>query len=292
MNAHWHYRIGIRHAGRLAIAVLAIATALPGRSLAAEIYLAPGGSDANPGTKERPLATLSAARDAARNLKARTQEPISVLVRGGTYRISQPVVFRPEDSGSREAPITYAAIAGEKPVITSARAIGGWKHGDRGLWAAEIPEVKQGKWYFRQLFVNGQRRPRARLPQEGLHKVAAPADQPRRSFKFQPGQIDPKWRNRDDVEIVILQYWSEARQRIASIDTAQNVVRFTGDAFRPTEWSLGWYAENVFEGLTRPGQWYLDRASGVLYYWPLPGEDVAQAGHRRPSGLALGATGR
>jgi hypothetical protein len=44
------------------------------------------------------------------------------------------------------------------------------------LWAAQIPAVEQSKWYFRQLHVNGQRRPRARLPREGYYKIAAPAD--------------------------------------------------------------------------------------------------------------------
>ena len=271
----------MRSAHLLAIAL----TVIFGRAFAAEIYVAPGGSDGNPGTKERPLATLAGARDAVRTLKAQTRAPIKVLFRGGDYNLVQPVVFRPEDSGTPAAPITYAAVPGEKPIFRSARSITGWKRGDRGLWTAEIPEAKQGKWYFRQLYVNGQRRPRARLPQEGLHKVAAPADQPRRAFKFQPGQIDPNWRNRDDVEIVILQYWSEARQRIASIDMANHVVRFTGDAFRPTEWSLGWYAENVAEGLLKPGQWYLDRASGVLSYWPLPGEDPAKLEVVAPVGL-------
>ena len=74
----------------------------------------------------------------------------------------------------------------------------------------------------------------------------------------------------------MLQYWSEARLRIESIDHAANIVRFTGDAFRPVNWSMGWYAENVFEGLSEPGQWYLDRPSGVLYYWPLPDENMEQ----------------
>jgi hypothetical protein len=30
----------------------------------------------------------------------------------------------------------------------------------------------------------------------------------------------------------------------------------------------------VAEGLLQPGQWYLDRATGVLSYWPLPGEEI------------------
>jgi hypothetical protein len=159
-------------------------------------------------------------------------------------------------------------------VLSGGKVLTGWRRGPGSLWTVEIPEVKQGKWYFRQLHVDGQRRPRARLPQQGYHKVAGPAEPGKRAFKFSPGQIDPGWRNLNDVEIVVLQYWSDARMRIESIDRAASVVRFTGDAFRPTSWSMGWYAENVAEGLTQPGQWYLDRATGVLSYWPLPGEQM------------------
>jgi hypothetical protein len=32
------------------------------------------------------------------------------------------------------------------------------------------------------------------------------------------------------------------------------------------------FLENVFEALTEPGEWYIDRAQGKLYYIPVPGE--------------------
>ncbi len=248
--------------------VLWIASAFAG-----EVYVAPSGSDANPGTKDRPVASVARARDLVRAANAKARMPMTVFLRGGTYRLAEPVVFTPEDSGTESCPVVYTAFPGEKPVLSGGKAITGWKRGPGETWTAEIQEVKEGKWYFRQLHVGGQRRPRARLPREGNYKVAAPADPPRRAFKFSPGQIDPKWRNLSDVEVVVLQFWSEARQRIDAIDQATSTVRFTGDCFRPANWSLGWYAENVFEGLARPGQWYLDRQTGTLHYWPLPGED-------------------
>lgn len=31
--------------------------------------------------------------------------------------------------------------------------------------------------------------------------------------------------------------------------------------------------ENIFEELDAPGEWYFDKASGTLYYYPMPGED-------------------
>jgi hypothetical protein len=244
---------------------------------ALDIHVAPGGDDAASGTKESPFATLTRARDAVRGLKSTAKSPIDVVLRGGVYRFEQPLLFTPEDSGTSECPITYRAMPGEKPVISGGKKITGWKHAAGALWTADIPEVKQGTWYFRQLFVNGQRRARARLPKEGDYGVAAAADPPKRAFKFNPGEIDPKWRNLDDVELVVLQFWSEARLRIESIDQTANIVRLTGDTFRPIVWSKCWYVENVFEGLSKPGQWYLDRKAGALYYWPLPGEKLNEA---------------
>ena len=258
---------------RLAGLLLGLA---PASALSGEFYVAPGGSDANPGTKDKPFATLAHARDVVRQANAKLREPVTVLLHGGTYYLHEPVVFGPADSGTAECPVTYGAYPGEKPVISGGKRIAGWKRGGDKVWTVEIPEVKQGTWYFRQLFANGQRRQRARLPREGHYKVAAPPDSPKWSFKFQPGQIDPKWRNLDDVEVVLLQYWTEARLRIKSIDQTDNIVRFTGAAFRPMTWSNGWYVENVYEGLTDPGEWYLDRKSGVLHYWPLPGENMEE----------------
>ena len=250
---------------------VALSTAL---AFSAEFYVQPTGDDANPGTKARPFATLTRARDAVR--AAKSKGPVTVWVREGVYRLREPLVFGPADSGTEDGPITYSAYPGEKPVISGGEVITGWKRSGDGLWTVEIPAVKQGKWNFRQLFVNGQRRPRARLPEQGKYTVIEPPDSPKWSFQFQPGQIDPEWRNLDDVEVVLLQHWCDARLRIESIDTQKNVVRFTGMTWRPTTWSAGWFVENVYEGLTQPGQWYLDRKSGVLHYRPLPGEKMAE----------------
>src|SRR5512134_864469 len=48
---------------------------------AMEVYLSPAGRDTNPGTKARPLRTLSAAQQAARKLKGKG--PVTVWLRAG-----------------------------------------------------------------------------------------------------------------------------------------------------------------------------------------------------------------
>ncbi|MHB8974553.1 MAG: right-handed parallel beta-helix repeat-containing protein [Pirellulaceae bacterium] len=239
-------------------------------------YVAPSGSDGNPGTEAAPFATLGRARDAVRATKASVQDGISVVIGGGVYALDAPVVFAPEDSGTVEHPVLYRAKPGECPVFRGGRKITGWKRVEGDRWSVEIPEVKTGTWYFRQLFVNGERRPRTKLPRDGCYKMAAGGTPPPRSFKFNPGEINPAWPNLNDVEVVVLQFWTDARLRIASIDAGSSTVTFTGDAFRPLDWNKGWYVENVREGLLAPGQWYLDRGTGVLTYWAQPGEDMEQ----------------
>ncbi len=115
-----------------------------------------------------PLASIARARDLLRpRLAQGMKSDVLVLIRGGTYRLPQPLVFAPEDSGTDRHTVTYAAWPGEKVVLSGGRKISGWQRGQGQLWTVELPEVKAGPWYFRQLFVDGRRATRARTPNAG-----------------------------------------------------------------------------------------------------------------------------
>ena len=80
----------------------------------ADFYVATTGNDEHPGTVRRPFATLARARDAVRKLRTgAARKDVLIYVRGGTYRLDKPLVFGPQDSGTREHSITYAAYPGE-----------------------------------------------------------------------------------------------------------------------------------------------------------------------------------
>ena len=86
-------------------------------TLKADFYVSPAGKDDNPGTIEKPFATLSRARDAVQELKkTKTDSDITVLIRGGTYTLKETVVFGLADSGSKNQSIHYAAYPREEPV--------------------------------------------------------------------------------------------------------------------------------------------------------------------------------
>ncbi len=281
-------------------------------AVGAEFHVAPNGKDewsgrlpeANADRTDGPFATLERARDAVRRLHARPgpQGPITVQLRGGTYHCRQPFVLGPEDSGTEAAPVVYESCPGEQAILSGGRTISGWQKADGPLWKVELPEVKAGRWYFRQLFVDGKRRGRARLPRAGTFKLAhlPPHDTSswmaastadagelaKRAFQYRPGDIRKDWTNFKDVEVVVLQFWMEARLRIKLLDEANHVVVFTGGSWRPLTWSGGYYVDNVFEGIDVPGTWYLDRKQGVLYYHPLPEEDLSRVEAIAPAASA------
>ncbi len=62
---------------------------LPGISL----HIAPDGDDDGPGTRDKPFATLERARQAARERTSAPAAPITVVLRGGTYYLTEPLVL-------------------------------------------------------------------------------------------------------------------------------------------------------------------------------------------------------
>jgi hypothetical protein len=138
--------------------------------------------------------------------------------------------------------------------------------------------VREGKWYFRQLFVNGVRKQRARSPNKGYFQVAGEylSEDPVR-FKFRDGDLKKDWVG-GRVELVAFNAWIDLRQHIRGLDETSHVVTLSSKlAQHIKETNARYYVENAPEALDAPGEWYLDAKSGVLSYLAEPGEDLNHA---------------
>jgi hypothetical protein len=288
------YHIGFEEGGGRMIGVLTLAFV----AVNTAFYVAPDGRDEWSGTRptpnrsrtDGPFATLGRAIDAIRQLKARgggkLDRPVTVFIKGGNYFLDEPLTFTPDDSGTKECPITFKNYKGERVVISGGRAITGWKEvvveGKR-LWAAEIPEVKEGKWFFRELWIDGERRKRARNPNKGYLSVAEPLDvtpqspwhEGQKRFAFHRGDMS-SWPTASSGEVVVMNKWVESRLPIVGIDEGDCVASFSKRSVFKLDPGDLYYVEHVFELLDEPGEWYLDRKGGILYYMPMPGEDIGR----------------
>ncbi len=267
---------------RRIILVLAIcyisALPLPGHEF--DFFIAPDGDDASEGTVKKPFATLARAQEAVRKLRGEQPDrttPVVINLRGGTYRITEPIIFTEKDSGNADSPAIYVSYPGEQPVISGGIVIDDWRE-EGGFWITALPEVREGDWYFRQLWVNGQRRFRPRFPTEGylyIERAVPTAGTLPNRFQFKNGDVHAGWHNQEDVELLIFHHWSMSRLPITDIDENRRIVTLSHGTWHNRHAALHagkrYIIENVYEAI-RPGEWYLDRQSGELFYLPLENE--------------------
>ena len=292
----------------LTISVLAAAMLAPHltSTQAAELYVAPDGNDAWSGTlaapnadkSDGPVASLTGARGVLRKLRAAKSAAgaVRIVVAAGRYSMTEPLTLQPQDGGTKDAPVTYEAAPGARPVFTGGRAIAGWVAGSDGLWTAKVPDVAAGKWYFEQLFVNGRRAVRARTPNKFWFDILRVAEEKLPADKTAPHSKEARqtvWiRPEDfasiaklsseelrDVNLVVYHNWDNTRRFIDSLDAKECAIVTSGKAMQPwNPWKeeSTLILENFKAALDAPGEWFLAR-DGTLYYRPLSGEDIAKA---------------
>jgi hypothetical protein len=187
-----------------------------------QIYVSPKGDDAHKGTAASPVRTLERALELSRSARDRR-----IVLRGGTYRLAQPLQLTAADSGATGHDLVFTAAPGEHPILSGAVRIEQWHLADpaRRLWSAPVPASVSNT---RQLYINGWRatRTRGRVP-------VALTETP--SGYTAASDAMASWKNPADIEFVYtggnslwtersegLGSWTEPRCPVASI--AGNVV--------------------------------------------------------------------
>ncbi len=279
------------------------AAGIPAEESANDVYISPDGSDRGAGTRARPFATLEHARDHVRTLKRSGKIPqrgITVWLRSGVYRLTETFKLGAEDSGTSAGPIAYQAYPHEKVSLIGGRRVSGFGpiRDAEILKRIEKPyrgEILQldlralgitdyGKLISRsygspihpvplELFFEDRPMTLARWPNQGWEKVGKTtggADDD--SFTYQ-GDRPLLWREDDDVWLHGYWNWdwADTYLKIKSIDQKNHRVELCpengvrGNGFRPGQ---RYYALNILEELDDPGEYYLDRQNGKLYFWP------------------------
>jgi Right handed beta helix region len=249
----------------LAVAILTLAGFGVQGALASELHVATGGSDDNPGTQARPLATLAGARKAAR---AATR-PVKIWVHGGTYYLPEPLVLTAEDRG-----VTWQALPEESVVISGGAKLDlRWESYRDGIMQARTP----GGLDIDQLFVDGRRQRMARYPNFDANVrpyggFAADAFGRERAARW----ADPTG---GYIHAMHRAQWGGYHYRITGKDEKGEVTYVGGwQNNRPMGMHRDWrYVENIFEELDAPGEWFHDPKAGLLYYKPADGVDLAKA---------------
>jgi hypothetical protein len=238
---------------------------------------------------------------------------ITVEVSGGVYELAKPIELSDRDSGEQGAPIVYRARPGQVVRITGGRIVKGWtKVTDPGalgrldeaardkVWQADLKAQgiadfgEMGGGFGKgggpgiELFFDDRPMTLARWPNEGFVKIAAvlgPTPVDIRGTKgcqegifAYEGDRPRRWLGEKNAWLLGYWFWdwAEERQKIQAIDPEARTITLNpphhGYGYRKGQW---FHAFNVLSELDSPGEWYLDRAAGLLVFWPPSTSGVA-----------------
>ena len=218
-------------------------------------------------------AALERARRAVQAELARkaASGPIHVQLAAGTYHLDQTLVLGPQDSGTEQRPVIWTSQPNANVVISAGRPVHNWKRlaqplpgapaSSQGkLWTALIPA---GLHSFRSLFDDEGLLTRATYGPLTARAVA----NSRTQFTVAPSDLRP-WAAPASIEVALAPTVPFAWNLlgIASINVATGTVTTTA----PGTLSLAGAVllENVPEGLTQPGTWWLDTQARRIVLWP------------------------
>ena len=251
-----------------------------------ELYVSPDGSDTNDGSQAKPLKTLEGARQAVAKISDKMTGDIVVNILPGRYVITETVNFTEADSGKNGYDVIYrAADMSDKPVIDGGIKIENWTEGENGIWSAKADlEV------MRNLYVNGW--PSLRARSKYVYYQSWPWDDPETEYPVDGMLVSkrnfPDHLTRiDDAEIIKVNKWVANRHPIESIEDAGDnwIVRLKQPWFRyidgphhtnntqTSNWAT-FHIENAPELLDEPGEFYFDKLTKTVYYYPYKEEDL------------------
>ncbi len=263
-----------------------------------ELFVATSGNDEHPGTREQPLATLHAAQQRVRAWRTASPDvAVRVTLAAGNYYLTKPLEFTAADSGSEQSTVTYAAAPSANVRIIGGSAVNNFQAisaakvltrltlaAQREVLVASLAELgidtcellarghdHQLHPAGLELFYRGTPAQLARWPNNGWATVehanqAADTTQ----LKFS-GAAPRAWRHTNEVWAHGFWEadWSDAWQPVNGAATTNHEISILRSAeVEHVRVGARFCLLNALEELDQPGEWYVDREAGDLYFWP------------------------
>lgn len=218
-------------------------------------------------------------------------QPITVKVIGDYY------LTKPIQLGYNLAPgifanshpmknVTFESYGDQRARLIGGKKLTGFKKdrfNGQNCLSLYIPEVKDGRWHFTDLYVNGKRALLARYPKEGTLKAQTTEFPESERYLFDGS----KWfnvfpedlQNVDGVDNAIVSfyhYWIDEHSPVQSYDkqTGRLEMAYRSRFNLTVEYEPGrssdlhYYLENIPQAFSAANEWYLDVPNGMLYYIP------------------------
>ena len=257
-------------------------------------------ADPNAAQTDGPFATLERARDAVRNLNVQHAFPsngVTVAIRGGIYYRNTTFALGASDSGTPAFPIAYSAYSNEIPTIVGGIPLNGFQPvTNQQILARLSPAARTNvlqitlraagctnlgilsRHGYSITWTNGQAElyfqehsmQLARYPNSGWLLITSPSLVNANSFSFSSGK-STQWGDTNDIWAhgYWAKDWADSCENVGSVDLIGGAVILNSPGSRYGYKTGGrFYFLNILEELDSPGEYFIDRKAGNLYFWP------------------------
>lgn len=240
------------------------------------------------------LAVLAAPKSEARG--GGSIDSLNLVLGAGVYRVNEPLKIQPDPSW-KDTPITISGAGIGKTVIAGSVPVTGFVPATDPAILARLPAAARGHVLVADLARNGisdfGKQPRhgfgvpvtpaplelfyrdqpmtlARWPDTGFATIAQlPDGETGRSFTVKGAPTDA-WRDEPELEATgyWARDWADITLPVESIDASGQITLAAPAPQFGMKVGQRVFFDNLLAGLNRPGEWYLDRQAGRLYFWP------------------------
>lgn len=210
-------------------------------------------------------------------------DDIVIIVENGYYSVAKTIII---DGGNHR--ISLVGSKTKETILSGSIVVEGWELQPDGLWRCKVPQVVDNGYIPDQLFVNGVRATRSRIPNDSTFflKQGIRIDSLSYGAKLRKEDMDqiPAISDDDIPLLNIYRKWTAAKRFLTRASVLDTTLYFTGLEI-PSYIKLwagnGLIIENLKRGIDKPGEWCVDN-KGYLYYKPKAGEDIDRTEFRIP----------
>ena len=211
-------------------------------------------------------------------------QPITVLLDSGVYALARTLEFSNAIFG-----VTFASKTGkaEDVILSGGQKIEGFTEtvfNGKKCVVAYLPAVKEGKMTFSDFYVNGERASFSRFPEQGYLQFADAEDRGiyldciSKWVRLKKEDVaDLSAEDIREATLSYLHYWVDEHTAVESYDEETGVLvmeKYSRFGIYGEKTESAYYFENVRKTFGKPGEWYLDKREGKLYYVLRDGENA------------------
>lgn len=220
--------------------------------------------------------------------KAGDASAATIVLPAGVTELTQALVLDAQDSN--------LTITGKKATLVGAPRVTGWQPHEGKIVKADISKLLPKAFKPRQLLCDGERQILARYPnfdaKDPLYggwafvaefpATGAPEGHDwKRTLYVKPADVR-QWAYPEDVEIdIFAQYgWWNFVEPVQSLDADKRLLTLKKNCSYDLHPHNRYHFQNALEELDAPGEWFYDKRTSLLYFWPE--KDIAQCEVRVP----------